>query len=186
MDERISGGRTQSSAWGAPFLFGLLVAICGVLALISVGVTSMLSAVFIGILLVAAGILEIIEAFRVRKAGPFLLYLLAGILTGIVGVLFVARPMAGLASLGLLLACYFFASGLFRGITSIADRYAGWGWDFAYGICAVVLGVIVMSQWPISSLWLVGTLVGIELLLRGIAIMSGSLALRRGLRRVTV
>jgi uncharacterized membrane protein HdeD (DUF308 family) len=84
-----------------------------------------------------------------------------------------------------MLAGYFFASGLFHAITSVMDRYARWGWDFVYGAISLFLGVVVMSEWPVSAVWLVGTLVGLGILFRGVALMAGSLTLRRALRDVT-
>jgi uncharacterized membrane protein HdeD (DUF308 family) len=163
---------------------GLLIALAGVLALLWVGFTSVATVYFYGAMLVVAGIFEIVHAFRTRgKAGPFLMFLLGGILSIVVGMLVWARPGAGLVALTLLLAGYFFASGLFRGITSIADRYPGWGSDFAYGIVSVVLGAIIFAQLPSSSMWVLGVVVGVEILSRGISIMAGALMVRSALHR---
>ncbi|MGZ3457598.1 MAG: HdeD family acid-resistance protein, partial [Archangium sp.] len=149
--------RNVSSLWGGPFLMGLLIALAGVLALLWVGFTSVATVYFYGAMLIVAGIFEIVHAFRTRGGtGPFLMFLLGGILSIVVGALVWSRPGAGLVALTLLLAGYFFASGLFRGITSIADRYPGWGWDFAYGIVSVVLGAIIFAQLPYSSMWVLG------------------------------
>jgi uncharacterized membrane protein HdeD (DUF308 family) len=178
--------RGSSAAWGVPFLFGFLIALCGVVALCATGIAGYTSAILFGILLTSAGVFEFIEGIRMRHQGPTALYLLAGVLTAVVGVLFLLEPGIGLASLTLLLACYFFASGLFRLITSVADRYHNWGWDFAYGVLAIVLGAITVSSWPTSSLWLVGTLVGFELFFRGTTLMAASLGLRRGIRTLGI
>lgn len=177
------GGRAASAAWGPPFILGLLTAILGLVALGASFLTSLVSIILFGALLAGSGIAEIISAFRVRKSGgPFWLYLLGGVLSTVVGVFVLAYPAAGLGALTLLLAGYFFASGLFHVVTSLMDRYAKWGWDFAYGAISILLGVIIMAQWPISAVWLVGTLVGISILMRGIALMAGSLELRRAVR----
>jgi uncharacterized membrane protein HdeD (DUF308 family) len=176
--------RMGSSVWGGPFVVGLLITLLGCLALASVGITSLISVFFYGLLLTVMGIGEIIHAFRVRKTGPFLLFLLGGVLSVVVGVLVLAWPAAGLAAMTLLLAGYFFATGLFRSITSIMDRYPRWGWDFADGIVCVALGVIIMAQWPLSTLWAVGIVVGVGLISRGIALMASSLAVRNVIREV--
>ncbi|MCI0569401.1 MAG: DUF308 domain-containing protein [Myxococcaceae bacterium] len=178
-------GRATAAAWGAPFFLGLLLVALGVFAFIAAGLTSLASILFFGVLLFAGGVLEVIHAFRVRKEGRFLLYFLGGVLSLVVGALFFLRPLESLASVTLLLAAYFFASGLFRGITSVMDRYPGWGWDFFYGAVSVVLGVVLFAQWPVSSLWLLGVLVAAALIARGAAVMGASLALRRGLRAAT-
>ncbi len=107
-----------------------------------------------------------------------LTYVLAGLLALVVGGLFVFRPVASLASVTLLIAGYFFASGLFRGLTSVMDRYLGWGWDFAYGILTVALGIYVTAAWPLSSFVVLGTIVAIEIIARGITLMAASWVLR--------
>ncbi|GEN12529.1 Uncharacterized membrane protein HdeD, DUF308 family [Myxococcus fulvus] len=181
------GGRAASAAWGPLFVLGVLMAILGLVALGSSFITSMVSVILFGALLAGTGIAEIISSFRVRKSGgPFWLYLLNGVLSTVVGIFVLMNPAAGLGALTLLLAGYFFASGLFHVVTSLMDRYPKWGWDFAYGAISIALGVIIMAQWPISAVWLVGTLVGISILMRGIALMAGSLELRRAMRSVSV
>jgi uncharacterized membrane protein HdeD (DUF308 family) len=177
-------GRTEAAVWGTPFVLGLLLMLIGLFAFSAAVLTSLVTIVLFGIMLAAAGVLEIVYAFRSRKSGHFLLYLLGGVLSLVVGVLMLIRPLAGLATVTLLLAGYFFASGLFRGITSVMDRYAGWGWDLFYGVVAVVLGIMLMAWWPVSALWVVGALVGAEIFFRGVGMVAAAWALRRGLREV--
>ncbi|WP_395846693.1 HdeD family acid-resistance protein [Cystobacter fuscus] len=184
IDSGTTSQRNRSGLWGGPFVMGLLLSLLGIVALGAVVATSVASVIFFGSMLVVAGVFEIIHAFRVRKTGPFLMYLLGGVLSIVVGAMVLARPGSGLVAMTLLLAGYFFASGLFRGITSIVDRYAGWGWDFAYGIVSVVLGVIISSQMPTSTLWALGLVVGVEILSRGISIMAGALAVRGAMQRL--
>jgi uncharacterized membrane protein HdeD (DUF308 family) len=183
IDSTAPGSRITASLWGGPFVMGLLLTILGVVALGAVVLTSLFSVIFYGSMLVVAGAFEIVHAFRVRKTGPFLMFLLGGVLSLVVGAMVVAQPGAGLFAVTLLMAGYFFASGLFRGITSLSDRYEGWGWDLAYGFVSVALGVIIFAQLPASSLWALGIVVGVEILSRGISIMAGALAVRGVLRR---
>lgn len=186
--EAVPGGgpRRSSAVWGGPFVLGLLMAVLGVAALGAAFLTSLVTVLFYGAMLVGMGIAEVAAAFRVRRTGgPFGLYLLGGVLSVVVGLFALLFPAAGLGALTLLLAGYFFASGLFHAITSVMDRYERWGWDFLYGAISVFLGVVVMARWPVSAAWLVGTLVGIGILSRGLALMAGSLVVRRTLRQVT-
>ncbi|WP_375759523.1 HdeD family acid-resistance protein [Corallococcus exercitus] len=178
--------RGASAMWGAPFLLGLLTSIAGVVLLGATFFTSMVTVFFVGMMLVIGGVLEIAAAVRSRgeARGTFWSFMLGGVLTTVVGILTVMYPAAGLASLTLLIAGYFFASGLFHVITSVMDRYFQWGWDLAYGLISLVLGISIMARWPASSVWLVGTLVGLAVFFRGISMMSGSLMLRRGIRHV--
>jgi uncharacterized membrane protein HdeD (DUF308 family) len=157
---------------------GILLIIGGTFALCASVLTSIVSVIFVGVMLLVVGVLEIISAFRVRHSGHFLMYLLAGVLALVVGGLFLYWPLASLASLTLLIAGYMFASGLFRGITSIVDRYPRWGWDLAYAIVALALGVYIAGSWPFSSFWVLGTVVAAEIIVRGIALVAASWVLR--------
>ena len=157
---------------------GIVLIIGGMFALGATVLTSLASVIYFGTLLLAVGILEIVAAFRLRSTGPVLPYVLAGLLTIVVGGLFVFRPVAGLASVTLLIAGYLFAVGLFRGITSLMDRYPGWGWDFVYALLAVGLGFYVAAAWPLDSFWLLGTIVGIEIIARGVTLTAASWMLR--------
>jgi uncharacterized membrane protein HdeD (DUF308 family) len=175
-------GREVSEAWGAWFFLGLIVTVLGVFSWVAAGVASLATVLFFGVLITVTGVLEIVAAFQRRKTGHFTGIFLSGLLSIAVGVMMLARPMAGLGAITLLLGGYFLASGLFRGLTAAIDRYADWGWDVLYGIVAIIAGAIVLRQWPISSYWVVGTLVGAVLFMRGIAMMGAALSLRRILR----
>lgn len=175
--------RLRTALWGGPFVIGLLLTLLGVLALGSVVLTSLVSVFFYGALLVVGGVFEIVHSFRLRNTGPFLMFLLGGILSVLVGLMVLTRPGVGLLALTLLLSGYFFASGLFRGITAGMERHAGWVWDCAYGVVSVVLGAIIFSQLPGASLYVLGIVVGVEILARGLALMAAAFTVRGAVRR---
>lgn len=178
MADRSRGEPAHGHGWGWPMAAGILLIAGGAFALFAAVLTSLVSVIYLGVLLLIVGVLEIVAAFRVGRSGPFLVYLLAGLLALVVGALFLYRPLASLASLTLLIAGYLFASGLFRGITAIVDRYRRWGWDLAYAVVALALGVVVVAGWPFSSLWVLGTVVAAEIIARGIALVAASWVLR--------
>lgn len=173
--------REASAMWGGGFVLGLLVMALGVLALLTALWTGLASIVFLGVLLAISGVVQIGHSLGRDRTGARApgSQLLGGILAAVMGLLIAGRPAVGLVAVALLLAGYFFASGLFRTISSIADRYPQWGWDFAYGISAILLGIVLLTSLPTSAAWLVGTLVGMEIIFRGASLMAGSLALRR-------
>lgn len=168
----------RRASWSVPLVLGVLMILVGAYAVVASEVTSMITVAYLGVMLLVVGVLEIIAAVRVGRSGPFLTYLLAGILSLVVGALFLDKPLASLASLTLLVAGFLFAAGLFRGITAIIDRYPRWGIDFLYGVVALALGVYIVASWPISSFWVLGTVVGVEIMVRGITLVAASLALR--------
>jgi uncharacterized membrane protein HdeD (DUF308 family) len=174
--EKRTGNHTHG--WGVPITIGILLVVGGMFALAATSLTSLVSIIYFGALLLAVGILEIVAAHRLRGTGPVLPYVLAGLLTIVVGALFVFRPVTSLASVTLLIAGYLFASGLFRGVTSVTDRYLGWGWDFAYALLTVGLGLYVAAAWPLNSFWVLGTIVAIEIIARGVTLIAAAWTLR--------
>jgi uncharacterized membrane protein HdeD (DUF308 family) len=170
--------RDRRGAWRSPLVVGALLIVGGVLALGASVATSLVSIYFLAGLLLAVGILEIVAASRLRSSGPFVVYFLAGVLTAVVGGLMMSRPIAGLGAVTLLIVGNMFACGLFRGITSIVDRYPRWGWDAAYGAMTIILASYIAASWPISALWVLGTVVSAEIIGRGITLVASAYALR--------
>lgn len=167
--------RSERALWGVPMTMGILMIVGGVLAFFAAVMTSFFSVFFLGTLLVIVGVLEIVAAFRTRhNGGQFVVYFLMGLLTIVVGALCFDKPVASLGALTLLIAGLFFAGGLFRGITALVDRYPHWGWDLAYGVVAVLLGIYVVADFPFSAFWVLGTLVAAEIFARGIALVAAS------------
>lgn len=169
-------------ATAAAVVHGILLVVLGIFAFVYVFATSITSVLILGALVGIGGAIEIVSAFRAEAHGR-LLRLLSGVLSLVVGGLLLFRPVAGVAAVGLLLAGWFFASGLFRGVLALLDRPPRWGWDLAYGIVSVLLGVFVVAQWPASSFLVLGVLVAVELVSRGAAIIGASLAVRSLVRR---
>src|SRR5512140_478069 len=168
------GERRPTYGWGVAMTIGILLIILGAAALSASVLTSVVTVLYLGILLIVVGGLEIISAFRAHRNRQFLVYFLAGVLSIVVGGLFLDRPLASLASLTLLVAGFLFASGLFRGVHAVVDRYPRWGWDLAYAFVAVILGAYMAAQWPVSALWVIGTIVGIEIIARGVTLVAAS------------
>jgi uncharacterized membrane protein HdeD (DUF308 family) len=171
-------GRHESRYWGWPMVIGILLIIGGAFALYASVLTSFISAIYIGAMLMVVGVLEIISGFRMRHTQPFLVYLLAGVLALVVGFMFLEHPETGILAMSLLVCGYLFASGLFRGVTSIAERYPRWGWDLAYGVLSIALGIYILRMWPIASFYLLGTLVAIEIIARGVSLVAASWVIR--------
>jgi uncharacterized membrane protein HdeD (DUF308 family) len=157
---------------------GILMIIGGLFALYASALTSMVTVLYLGVMLALVGILEIASAIRMRHHQPFLVYLLAGVFALVVGVLFIARPVTGLLSVSFLIAGYLFASGLFHGVVAVADRYPRWGWDVAYSIITIGLGMYLLSSWPVSSMFVLGAIVGLEIIARGVALVAAAWVVR--------
>lgn len=179
----VMGGPARYAARGSSYGYGvgMVLFLLGILGIIFADVVTVASIIVFGVLLVAGGFAEAFgHAFRDREGSrrSFPAFL-SGILSIAVGAVMIFRPAVGVAGSGLLIAGWLFATGLFRGVTALMERYRYWGWDLFYGAVSLLLGVWILASLPTSAMWLLGTVVSVELLMRGVALMGASRALRR-------
>jgi len=158
-------------------ILGSALVVLGVIALGSVVIASLAAGVAIGLLLLLGGAAEAFGAFWCRGWSGFFMHLLSGVLSIVVGVLFLRAPVGALAALTLLIACFLLVGGIFKIVAAIGYRFAAWGWPLVSGIIDLILGVMIWQAWPTSALWMIGLFVGINLLLRGINWIALGLAL---------
>ena len=152
---------------------GVLLIIAGVVSLFAPLVAGISGAMLVGVLLAFSGISQLILSFRAGSFGEGLLIFVFGALALVAGVYMLAMPGVALASLTLLLAGYFFVSGVFEVIGAFgAKPMQGWGWLLFGGIVSVVLGIMIWRQFPVSGVWAVGVLVGVHLLMNGMTLTA--------------
>ena len=173
------GAQELRRNWGLLLALGIAELLLGTIALGVVGMVTLVSVIFFGWLLIFSGVAHLVRAFRTRGWEGVSLHLLLGILQVAVGVLLLARPAAGAASLTLLLAALFTVSGLFRIGFAMMTRIHGWGWQVLSGLVALLLGLLITAGWPASSIWVIGTFIGIDLIFGGWAFIMIALAARR-------
>ena len=157
-------------SWGWILAMGICMAVAGfaTIALPLLPAFATLTVVSVlGILLLVAGIAQIVSAFQCRAWKGVVLNNLVGILYVVTGFLVLENPVKGAVGLTLLLALFFLASGMFRIVISLQERFPGWGWTLMSGAVTVLLGLIIWRQLPESALWVVGLLLGIEFLFNG-------------------
>jgi len=159
-------------------LLGIALVVLGIIALGSVVIASLAAAVVIGALVLAGGVAEILGAFWCRGWSGFFLHLLSGVLSIVVGVLFLRAPVGALAALTLLLATFLMVEGIFKIVAAVSYRFAAWGWPLVSGIIDLVLGVLIWQEWPGSALWVIGLFVGINMVFRGFDWIALGLSLR--------
>ena len=159
-------------------LLGVALLVLGTIALGSVVVASLAAAVAIGALLLLGGAAEAVGAFWCRGWSGFFLELLSGVLSIVVGLMFLRAPVGALAGLTLLVACFLMVGGIFKVGAALAYRFAAWGWSLAGGIIDMILAQMIWQEWPAPALWVIGLFVGINLLFRGFNWVALGLALR--------
>jgi uncharacterized membrane protein HdeD (DUF308 family) len=122
----------------------------------------------VGWILVLSGALGLVHAFRAAKWKGFLLSLLWALLSLGVGIALLVYPFTGMLSLTLLITVFFLAGGTLRIVQALRLRPADyWGWLLASGILALLLGGLILAQWPMAATWVIGVLVGIDLIFAG-------------------
>lgn len=167
------------SRWNAFLLSGFFLVILGTIALGSAFWTTLASVMFFGILLTAAGIANIFHSFWASEWKGFFSELITGILSSIVGLLMLGNPGIGAASITLLLAVFFIATGLFKIAGAFLLNIEEWGWVLLNGVVALALGILILLQWPSSALWVIGLFIALNLLISGWSHIMFSLSLRK-------
>ena len=177
----VLGTAKKFTAWYivAAVLFILL----GVFAIIEPALAGLGVALFIGWLLLFGGVSHFIGAFGAGGARRVIGQILAGVVFVLGGLYFLTHPLMALGTLTLLLAAVIFVGGIFEIVSyfRVKDERAS-GWMLLNGIVAVVLGGLIWVHWPSSSVWAIGTLVGVNLLLTGITRLMFGIAGRRLIR----
>ncbi len=173
------GGDAVRSYRGWIIFAGIAMLLTGTTAVIYDVTATFASVVVFGWLLLLAGVTQIVHAFQVRTWSGFFLYLLDGIIRAAVGTMMVIYPGAGAEALTLLLSFYFVVGGTFKAIASGALRFPSWGWSVASGLVSIALGVMLAMQWPASSMWFIGFVVGLDLMLYGWALLMFAAAVNK-------
>lgn len=157
---------------------GVLFVILGFLAITLPGISTLSTELFIGWLLLFGGAFQLFRAFKSRRAPGFVGSLLTGLLYALFGVMLLVFPVAGILSLTLLLTVFFAVEGIAKIILSFQLRpFKNWGWLLLNGILALILAYIIWSGWPGTAFWVLGMLVGINMIFFGTSIMMLSLSL---------
>lgn len=164
--------------WGWLLTIGILVLVLGILAIVNSVTATVASMLYVGWVLVIAGIFFAIQAFRFRAHGHLFLHLLNAALALVVGVILVLNPVVAAMTFTLLLAAYFVVAGIFRIVTALSVRVPGWGWGLLNGVITFILGIMIWNQWPVSGLWVIGFFVGIDLIVIGWAQIMTAIAAR--------
>ncbi len=149
-------------------IMGIIMVICGVLALGSPLAAGVYVTIFVGIMLAVGGIAQCFLAFSAGAFGKGLLIFIVGALTAVAGFYLFNQPLEGLASITLLLAIYFVVTGIFELVSAFQIRPAdGWGWMLFNAIVTLLLGIMIWRQFSFSGAWAVGILFGVKLILSG-------------------
>ena len=161
------------------FLFqGVIISLLGVGAIIVPQIATLAIDIFIGWILIMAGIIRGITLFRSRSLPGTISSVLGALLAIVLGVLLIAKPAEGVLTLTMVLVALFIFQGVFSILIALQFRkhVRSWGWTMVSGIIDLFLAYLIMRGWPDTASWAIGLLVGINMLFVGVALISNAIA----------
>ena len=173
----------KRSAWS--IAMGVLTAVLGAFLIIYPFATAMVTTVLLGWILVLVGVAQFVFALHTQTVGSFFLKLLLGILYAIAGIALAFLPIEGVMVLtGVLGTLLLIQAGMLTVTAFQMKPLDGWGWFLADAIASLLLGILIFAKWPNSSLWAIGTLVGVAVLIGGISRIMIAAKIRSGAGQV--
>ena len=157
---------------------GIALTILGIAGLYMVGTLTIVSGWWFGILVIAGGILTLVDAFRAEGWKAKLWEILIALAYIVAGLVMVMNPGASAVWFTMFIAAFLLVSGVFRIIIGfqIKGEVKGWGWTVFGGIASIILAIMIFSQWPFSGLWVIGLFIAIEMIMQGTSMISIALA----------
>jgi uncharacterized membrane protein HdeD (DUF308 family) len=167
--------------WGWIVALGVVYLIVGFIALGSVVMATVASVLVVGVMMIIAGVAEVFSAFQVKSWGKFLLWALLGVLYIIAGFVTFENPLLAAALLTLILGASLVASGIMRIILAFSmKRETPWILVLVSAVITLLLGLLILAHWPVSSLYILGLFLGIDLIMAGAGWIGIGFGLRRG------
>ena len=151
---------------------GILLMVVGVVCIAGAVTATFATVLAFGWLLLFSAGIALAHAFHARGWTGFFLWLLSALLRGFTGYLLIRYPSAGAAGLTLVLASFFIVGGAFRAIGSAMMKFPRWRWSVVSGLVSLVLGIMLLGQMPVSSIWFIGFAIGIDMLLDGASLVG--------------
>jgi uncharacterized membrane protein HdeD (DUF308 family) len=166
--------------WGWIVALGVVYTVAGFIALGSVAMATVVSVFVVGVMMIVAGVAEVISAFQIKSWGKFLLWVLLGLLYVVAGFVTFQNPLLAAVLLTLILGASLVASGIMRIILAFSmKRETPWIWVALSGAITLLLGVLILLRWPVSSVYILGLFLGIDLIMAGASWVGIGLGLRR-------
>jgi len=178
MAQAFSTDLQRANTWSV--VLSVLMIIAGILAIASPYYAGTAVTVVVGLLLLASAVLHLVYAFRGGGATAVIWEILLAVVYGLIGYYILANPGIGLASLTFAVAFYLFVEAILEFALSYQLRMqSGAGWLLFDGIVTLFLAFLIWANWPSSSVWAVGTLIGVSMLFSGITRVMITSTIRR-------
>ena len=183
-DIELRSAMTLQRHWGWLLLLGIVQLIGGLFAFAIPAAASLAAAIVFGAVLLVAGVFQLVHAFSVRGWLGVTLQVLGGVLYIAAGLICLVFPLTGALTLTIIVGALLIADGVIRCVLASRVRpREGWGWFLAAGIASVALGLLLLLGWPLTGVWALGILLGVNLIFSGVANCALAVALRSRLAR---
>jgi len=166
--------------WGWIVALGVVYLITGFIALGSMMMATVASVLVVGVMMIIAGVTEVIGAFQMKSWGKFLIWALLGVLYIVAGFLTFENPLFAAVLLTLFLGASLLASGAVRLFLAFSmKRESPWVWVALSAVITLLLGLLILARWPVNSVYILGLFLGIDLIMAGAGWVSLGFSLRR-------
>jgi uncharacterized membrane protein HdeD (DUF308 family) len=165
---------TRSRIWS--LTLGTSLIVLGIVAITLPVFATAILIQLMGWLLIIAAVEQAIYAFKNREEGSIFWRVLLAVVYGIAACMLLLRPVSGAVTATVIIAILF----LLDGVTEIGlglrlrRQSRASGWLLAGGAMSLLFGGIILYQFPLSAMWTIGLLVGIRLVVKGIAQIMGA------------
>jgi uncharacterized membrane protein HdeD (DUF308 family) len=175
--ESIAPAIKKASPW--LIVWSTVTFVCGILAIILPLTISFGIALIIGCLILVTGIAHLVFAFDTRSVGGFLWQILVSLLYAMAAICLLVNPLLSILSLTLFLAIFLVLEGILEFALYLRlRRFRHSVWLLIDGIGTLMLGILMMSQWPPASPEIIGALIGISLMLSAVSRLIFTVAIR--------
>jgi uncharacterized membrane protein HdeD (DUF308 family) len=181
-------GETLRAHWRLFLFQGVIMIGLGVLAIAAPIWATLAVDVYVGWLFLISGAIGLVAMFSTRSVPGFLWTFVTALLSVAVGALLLWRPVEGVVSLTIVLTAFFITEGIFQAVAALIYRDGmpgSWGWLLVSGLADLALAAIIIMGWPGTVVWILGLLVGINLLTSGWAVVMVALGAREIVRAAT-
>ncbi|MET8511800.1 DUF308 domain-containing protein [Streptomyces sp. NPDC005077] len=171
--------RKLSRSFGLLALLGALLVVAGLVGLVYTGVATLTSMILFGWLLLIGGLVGLLHAIESRGTNYFWLGVVVAALNIAAGVVVIRHPHGTAEALTMFAALLFLTGGVFRLVGSVVVRGPQFGWTLLQGAFGLLLGLLVLFDWPHSSLYALGLFFSLALLFDGLGLIAIGVGGRR-------
>jgi uncharacterized membrane protein HdeD (DUF308 family) len=172
-------GRKLSRSFGGLALLGIVLVVAGLVGLVYTGVATLTSMILFGWLLLIGGLVGLLHAVQSRGTSYFWLGVVVAALNIAAGVVVIRHPHGTAEALTMFAALLFLTGGVFRLVGSVVVRGPQFGWTLLQGAFGLLLGLLVLFDWPHSSLYVLGCFFSLALLFDGLGLIAIGVGGRR-------